>query len=138
MSKHADEMQEYLNELAQPLTSLSGAEDFVMEGQLAIDLYQSDKNLVLEAPIGGVRSDDIDIEVTSTTVSVKGHRHKDHSTKKGSYHVDECHWGSFSRFVELPTEVNADKSQATIKNGVLRVVMPLASTPKSRKVTAHG
>jgi len=130
-----NDVKDFLTELAQEpqgnfvyrqasVTSY-GQDDVVGEGQLAIDLYQSDKNLVLEAPIGGVRSDDIDIEVTSTMIAIKGKRHRDHATKKGNYHIDECHWGSFSRQLELPTEVNPDKSQATIKNGVLRVTMPI-------------
>lgn len=123
--KHADEMQEYLNELAQPLEQMAVSEEFVFDGQLAVDLYQSEKNLVLEAPIAGVRAEDLDIEVTSAAVSIKGHRHRDHTTKKGDYHIDECHWGTFSRILELPAEVNADRAQATIKNGILRVVMPI-------------
>lgn len=93
-------------------------------GELAVDLYRSGKNIILEAAIGGIRSEDVAIEIASDSVTITGKRHRDHTTHKKDYIVNECHWGSFSRQIELPEEVDADAAEATIKNGVLRVVMP--------------
>jgi HSP20 family protein len=112
----------------------SSIEETAGEGQLSVDMYKTHTALVLEAPIGGVRSEDVEIEVTTTSVSIKGKRHRDHRTEKRDYIVDECHWGRFSREISLPVEVNADKADATVKNGVLRVVMPLLGRQGHRKI----
>lgn len=95
------------------------------EGELAIDLYKKDNALILEAAIGGIKPEDIDVEVMPDAVIVRGSRHRDHETKREHYIVNECHWGSFSREIDLPSTVNSDLAEATIKGGVLRVVMPL-------------
>jgi HSP20 family protein len=129
-----DDVKEYLHELAQPPHSSSGRavpahearqDELVLEGQLAVDVYRSGHTLILEAPIGGVHSEDLDVEVNPSSITIRGHRHRDHHTEKGEYIIDECHWGSFSREVTLPVEVDVDKTQASVKNGVLRVKMPI-------------
>ncbi len=122
-----NDVKEFLNELAQePKTGYDRApEDLPEKGQLAIDLYKADDSLILEAAIGGVKSDELDIEITNNSVVIEGRRHRDHRTHKRNYIIDECHWGGFSRSVELPEEIDADTAQATIKNGILRIVMPL-------------
>lgn len=95
------------------------------EGELAIDLYRKGSALVLEAAIGGIRPEDIDVEVMPDAVIVRGTRHRDHETHHKDYIVNECHWGSFSREIDLPEQVDSERAEATIKGGVLRVVMPL-------------
>ena len=144
----ADDVKEFLHELAKSsetgieyehLRAVSHTEEAPLEettgeGQLAVDLYRTHTALVLEAPIGGVRSDDIDVEVTPSTITIRGKRHRDHQTEGPRYLVDECHWGRFSRSLSLPVEVNPDKVDATVKNGVLRVVMPLLGRHGHRKI----
>lgn len=130
MHKHAilpimDDTREFLEKLAeeQKLQELALAGDVI--GELAVDLYKSGKDLVLEAAIGGIRNEDVNIEISKDSITITGRRHRDHATHRKHYIVNECHWGSFSRQIDLPEEVNADASKATIKNGVLRVVMPM-------------
>ncbi len=134
----ADDVKEFLHELArQP--QAHGTPSYTDEvGQLAVDLYQTDKALVLEAPIGGVRSEDIDIEITPTTIVLEGKRHRDHHTQKHNYMIDECHWGAFAREITLPVEIDADSAQASIKNGVLRIVMPMLGAKDHHKVRVQG
>jgi HSP20 family protein len=120
-----DDVKQFLHELArEPHIYAHVEDDADAVGQLAIDLYQTDKMLILEAPIGGVRTEDIDVEITPTTVLIEGRRHREHRTKKHDYVIDECHWGSFAREISLPVEIDADRAEASIKNGVLRVKMP--------------
>lgn len=120
-----DDTREFLGKLAEEQRSQDFALAQDVVGELAVDLYKSGKTLVLEAAIGGIRSEDVNIEIASDSVTISGRRHRDHTTHKNHYLVNECHWGAFSRQIALPEEVNADASKATIKNGVLRVVMPL-------------
>jgi len=135
----ADDVKQFLHELArEPHIYAHVEDDADAVGQLAIDLYQTDKMLILEAPIGGVRSEDIDIEITPTNVAIEGKRHREHRVKKQDYVIDECHWGSFAREISLPIEIDADKAEATIKNGVLRIKMPLLGGAGHRKIDVSG
>lgn len=108
-----------------------GLEEF--EGLLSIDMYQTDKDLIIKAPVAGVDVDDLDISVTEDGVSIKGKRHDEHKEEKGDYLVHECYWGSFSRNETLPVPVVADKAEASLsKKGVLTIRVPKASTSKSK------
>ncbi|MFA6099176.1 MAG: Hsp20/alpha crystallin family protein [Patescibacteria group bacterium] len=102
-------------------------------GQLAVDVYQSEGEIVIKSTIAGVRPEDIDISVNNDMITVRGKRAKDHEVKEEDYFYRECYWGGFSRSIILPCEVKVDKIRATMKNGVLTVVLPKAS--KASKVT---
>ncbi len=104
------------------------------EGQLAIDVYEKGHAIVVEAPIAGVANDDIDIHITNESLTIRGRRHREHTVKDNEYLFQECYWGRFSRSLILPEEIDADRAEATIKNGVLRVVMPKLHQSGGKKV----
>jgi len=104
------------------------------EGQLAIDVYRSGDNIIIESPIAGVDPSQIDIQITSEEVSIRGQRAKYEEIHDEDYYYQECYWGRFSRSVILPDEVDAEASDATIKNGILRIKMPLVTHKKGRKL----
>jgi HSP20 family protein len=105
------------------------------EGELAIDFYQTPANFVIESTIAGVDPENIDVNITPESVTIKGKRDKFSSkSKAGEYLVQECFWGRFSRSIILPQEVDPDKSQATIKNGVLKITLPKANKEKAKKI----
>jgi HSP20 family protein len=104
------------------------------DGQLAIDVYERGTNVVVEAPIAGVNSDDIDIHITNESVTIRGKRHREHTVKDKDYFFQECYWGRFSRSLILPEEIDADRAEATIKNGVLRITMPKLHHQAGKKV----
>lgn len=105
------------------------------EGELAIDFYQTPTNFVIESTIAGVDPENIDVNITPESVTIKGKRDKFSSkSKAGEYLVQECFWGRFSRSIILPQEVDPDKSQATIKNGVLKITLPKANKEKAKKI----
>lgn len=104
------------------------------DGQLAIDVYEKGHDIVVEAPIAGVNSDDIDIHITNESLTIRGKRHRSHTVKDKDYLFQECYWGRFSRSLIMPEEIDADRSEATIKNGVLRVVMPKLHHQGGKKV----
>ena len=80
----------------------SAAEEPVVDGQLAVDVYETAKDIVVKAPVAGVDGDDIDITVTDEMVIIRGERKNVKEVDMGSYHAQECYWGSFSRTVSLP------------------------------------
>lgn len=104
------------------------------EGQLAIDVYQTDKAIIIESPIAGVDTDNLDIHITNESVSIRGERRQFEEVKDENYFYQECYWGRFSRSVILPQEVDPDASDAKIKNGVLRIVMPKLLRQKGKKL----
>ncbi len=117
------------------LAEESGDED---EGQLTIDLYQSADEIVLESPIAGVKPEDLDIAITSESVTIKGKREKDKRIKDEDYFYQECYWGRFARSIILPQEVDADKSEAAIKNGVLVIKLPKLNRQRSKKIKVQA
>ncbi len=108
------------------------------EGQLAIDVYQTGDEVVVESPIAGVAADDIDIGITADAVTIRGKRERERKVRDEDYVYQECYWGRFSRSVVLPCEVDADKAQAAIKNGVLTVTIPKLNRTKAKKVKVKG
>ncbi len=111
----------------------SGAQSLAdeREGQLAIDVYERGAHLIVEAPIAGVSSNDIDIHVTNESLTIRGKRHREHTVREKDYIFQECYWGRFTRSLILPEEVDADRAEATIKNGILRITMPKLRSRRS-------
>jgi HSP20 family protein len=107
-----------------------GLGDEYEEGQLSIDVFQTPKNIVVKSTIAGVKPGDIDISINNDMLTIRGKRETDESIKETDYLFRECYWGSFSRSVILPVEVQADKIEAELENGVLTVTLPKARPAK--------
>jgi HSP20 family protein len=108
------------------------------EGQLAIDVYQNANDVVVKAPIAGVKAEDIEISINDDVVTVKGQRKQEKEVKNDDYYVQECYWGAFSRSVILPVAVNVDKSNAKLKDGILTVTLPKAKSSRSKKLKVRN
>lgn len=104
------------------------------EGQLTIDVYQTPEEIIVESPIAGVNPEDLDISITNESITVRGKRNKERKVAEEDYFYQECYWGKFSRSVILPQEVDAERAEATIKNGVLTIRLPKLNRQKSRKL----
>ena len=104
------------------------------EGQLAIDVYQTPDNIVIKSTIAGVSPEDISVTIDNDMVTIKGERKSEQEVKKDNYYYQECYWGSFSRSVILPVDVEADKIEAELKNGILVVKLPKAKKARTTKV----
>ncbi|MFH0853712.1 MAG: Hsp20/alpha crystallin family protein [bacterium] len=99
-------------------------------GQLSVDVYQTDKEIVIKSTIAGVRSDDLDIQVTNDMVTIKGIRRMEEDVSDEDYFYRECYWGRFSRSIILPVDVRNDQVAATVKNGVLTIRLPKTEPTK--------
>jgi HSP20 family protein len=103
------------------------------EGRLAIDISETEKEIVILSPIAGVKPEDLEVFMHNDMFTIRGNRHQDLGVVPGGKHiVRECHWGAFSRTVIMPIEIDADAITATIKDGVLTVRMP--KTERSRRI----
>ena len=110
----------------------SGSSD--EEGQLTVDVYKTKEDIVIKSIIGGVRSEDLDISVTSDMVTIKGKRNNIDEVTDDDYYYQECFWGNFSRSIILPCDIKAEGVEATIKNGILTVKLPKIEKNTSMKI----
>jgi len=97
---------------------------FEAEGQLAIDLYQTDSEVVIQAPIAGVKKEDLDIMIENDVIVIKGRREEPEETEEKNYFYQECYWGPFSRQIIMPVEGDPSRAEATMKNGILTIRIP--------------
>ncbi len=104
------------------------------EGKLTIDVYQTPAEIVVESAIAGVKPEDLDINVSNDSITIKGERYREEKISDENYFYQECYWGRFSRSVILPEEVDPDGAKVSFKNGILTVKMPKASRRKTKKL----
>ena len=105
----------------------------------AMDVYETENEVVVKCTLPGVQPGDVDITMTGETLTIKGEIKADETVKSDSYYLQERRYGSFSRSITIPVPVVADKAEAKFENGVLTLTLPKAEEvkPKSIKVAAH-
>src|ERR1035437_6927526 len=104
------------------------------EGQLAIDMYQTPSDIVVKTMIAGVKQEDLDVSITRDMVIIKGRRDETNDTVGNDYFHKELYWGSFSRTIILPQEIDVDDSEALNKNGLLTITMPKIDKNRQAKL----
>lgn len=107
------------------------------EGELLVDVYQEGNNVVIRSTVAGVRPEDIDIDINNDMITIRGKRKESSVIEEGDYFYKECYWGSFSRSIILPCEVQASKVKAALKDGVLTVVLPKSLKEKSVRINVE-
>jgi len=107
---------------------------FESEGQLAIDVYQTEKDLVIQSAIAGIKLKDLDISIEKDKLTIRGKREKPVENEKVNYFYQECYWGPFFREIILPVEVNPAKADASFKEGILTIRMPKIEREKMKKI----
>jgi len=104
------------------------------EGQLAIDVYETPDEIVIQSTIAGVSPEDVDVSITNDMVTIRGARKKEEQISSQNYFYQECYWGAFSRSVILPVEIDSENSKATFKNGILSIHLPKIEKNRERKI----
>ena len=100
----------------------------------AIDMYQTDDEVVVKAALPGIKADEVQINITGEVLTLKGEVRHEEDKKEKAWHIHEQRWGSFERSLVLPTEVVADKTKAEFENGVLTITLPKAEEVKPRVI----
>lgn len=104
------------------------------EGQLTLDVYQTPNEIVVESAVAGVDPEDLDINVTTDSITIRGRRQRNKVVKEEDYFYRECYWGRFARSVILPQEVDPENASVNFKNGILTVHLPKMSRRKTKKL----
>ena len=107
-------------------------------GSLAVDMYQTDDEVVVKAAVPGIKAEDVQISVTGDVLTIKGETKEKSEVKEKAYHIREQRWGAFERSVSLPTAVMSDKARAEFEDGVLTVTLPKAESVKPRTITVKA
>lgn len=94
-----------------------------IEGQLSIDVYQDNQRIIVKSTIAGVKPDDLKISLHHDLLTIKGSRATAKDIHEEDYLYRECYWGSFSRSIILPTEVDGKRVEAELENGVLTITL---------------
>jgi len=104
----------------------------------ALDIYQTPDEVVVKATLPGVKPEDLSIDITGETLTIRGETKVEEEVKKEDYLYHERRYGSFSRSVALPGGLETDKAEATMEDGVLTLTIPKAEEvkPKAIKVKA--
>lgn len=110
------------------------ADGEAFEGQLAVDVYQTKESVVIKAPIAGVDPKNLEVAIAEDVVTIRGERIEETTVERENYYVQECYWGAFSRSIIMPVSVNADKAEASLKNGVLSITIPKIIQDKVKKI----
>ena len=107
------------------------------EVSASVDMFEEGNDLVIKAEIPGMKKEEISIDFAGDTITISGEKKSEERTERKDYHRVERTFGSFSRRLRLPVEIQIDKSQASFKDGVLEIRMPKSETEKQkvRKIT---
>src|SRR5687768_51566 len=105
----------------------------------AIDMYQTDNDVVVKAALPGIKADEVQINVTGDTtapvVTIKGETKHEEEKKDKSWHIREHRWGAFERSVRLPTGVISDRAKADFEHGILTITLPKSEEVKPKTIT---
>ncbi|OGN01903.1 MAG: hypothetical protein A3G51_02010 [Candidatus Yanofskybacteria bacterium RIFCSPLOWO2_12_FULL_43_11b] len=130
-------MEDYFDDndnLEVKLTSAKKEPRQESEGQLTIDVFQTEDDVVIQSTIAGVSDKDLDISVTNDMVTIKGARAPEQKIGPSNYYYQELYWGPFSRSIILPVDVDADNAKASIKNGILTIRLPKLDRIRTKKI----
>jgi HSP20 family protein len=100
----------------------------------AVDLYETAEALVLKAELPGFSKEDVHIELKDNTLTLKGERKREFDVKEEQFHRVERAYGAFQRSFALPALVDADKAEATFKDGVLELRLPKTEEAKAKRI----
>lgn len=103
------------------------------EGQLAVDVYQTESDLVIQAAVAGMKVEDLDVLIEDEVITIKGNR-PNPLQETGDYFIEECYWGTFSRKIILPVEVDSSRADAAMKEGILTIRIPKIQREKKKKL----
>lgn len=94
------------------------------EGQLPVDVHQTGSDIIIRAFVAGVRPDELNISISRDRVEIEGSRMEREQVSGPDYFTRELFWGSFSRLIMLPQEVDVEASSASAKDGLLTIILP--------------
>jgi HSP20 family protein len=103
----------------------------------AIDMYQTEDEVVVKATLPGFSPDDVQINVTGDMLTLRGETKHEEETQEKSWHIREHRFGRFERTIPLPVQVTADRANAEFENGMLTITLPKAEEVKPKTIAVR-
>jgi len=100
----------------------------------SLDLSETKDNFLVKAEIPGIEPKDVDISLHDDILTIKGQKKQEKEEKEENYHFVERSYGSFTRSIRLPHEVQSDKIKASYKDGILKIILPKSEEAKKKEV----
>lgn len=112
-----------------------GTADDDFPGQLAVDVYETEEQLVIKARTAGVNKEDLDVSISDGILTISGTLSSGDDSEATNWHIQECYWGEFSRTLALPVAVKEDEVNAVLKDGVLSISFSKVKQEQAKKIT---
>lgn len=103
-------------------------------GQLAVDVFETEEELVIKARTAGVDRNDLDVSISDGILTISGTLSSGDETEVNNWHIQECYWGEFSRTLALPVAVKEEGVKAELKDGVLTITFEKVKQEKAKKI----
>lgn len=103
-------------------------------GQLAVDVYETDDELVIKARTAGVNKNNLDVSISEGILTISGTLTSGDEVAVKNWHMQECYWGEFSRSLHLPVPVKEDEAKAALKDGILSISFPKLQQEQATKI----
>ncbi len=136
-----DESDEEMDPYQKPQTTSekkTWMEEGAEEGQLTVDVYESPTDIVIKTMVAGVKPEDLDVSITREMVTIRGKREEDRTVSEGDYFHRELYWGSFSRAIVLPKEIDIEEAEAIEKYGLLILKLPKLDKNREARLKVKG
>ncbi|MGB4762547.1 MAG: Hsp20/alpha crystallin family protein [Candidatus Saccharimonas sp.] len=104
-------------------------------GQLAVDVYETEEQLVVKARTAGVNKEDLDVSISDGILTISGTLSSGSDSDATNWHIQECYWGEFSRTLALPVAVKEDEVGAVLKDGVLTISFSKIKQEQAKRIT---
>lgn len=108
------------------------------EGELTVDVYETPSDIIIKTMVAGVKPEDLDISITREMVTIRGKREEDRTVSSEDYFHQELYWGSFSRTIVLPKEIDIEEAEAIEKYGLLILRLPKMDKNKQTRLKVKG
>ncbi len=108
------------------------------EGQLPVDMYQGADEIVIRTFVAGVRPEDVNVSISRDMVVIEGSREERSESMGSDYFSQELFWGSFSRTIMLPQEIDVDNATASAKDGLLTITLPKLDKSRQTKLRVRA
>lgn len=129
------EMNRLFDDSARGASRTGGTEQASLRGWApAVDIYEDHNEIIVKAELPGVKQDDIDIQVSGDTLTLRGERRFEDTQKKDNYVRVERAYGTFQRSFTIGVPIQSDRVTATYKDGVLEMHLPKSEEVKPKKV----
>jgi HSP20 family protein len=112
--------------------------DFNISGQLALDVAETEDEFEVKAVIPGINPDDLEVTFTHNTLTIRGESKEEHEKKEARYHLRERRYGSFSRSITLPSDIQSEKIEANYEAGILTLRLPKSESAKPKRIPILG